>query len=224
MRRSATLSHLTWPCAVVLALASASTSLALEKKENPVQEKPKPEQKVGTTLDNLQAAYDGESNANARYVAFAKKADEEGYGQVASLFRAAARAEEIHAKTHADVITKLGGTPKKDIQKLDVKSTKENLEAALKGEKYEYDVMYPAFIKKAKADGQKDALRSFNYAKTAEGEHAKLYQSALDNLKDWKGGKKDFFVCGVCGYTVTKIDFEKCPSCFSPKDVYEKVN
>jgi rubrerythrin len=177
-----------------------------------------------TTLDNLQAAYNGESNAHERYVAFAEKADEEGFGQVASLFRAAARAEEIHAKAHAEVIKKIGGTPQADIQKPDVKSTRENLEAALKGETYERDTMYPDFLKVAKAEKNLNAMRTFNYALAAEGEHAKLYKQALDNLDQWKGGEKEFFVCAVCGYTVTKVDFEKCPSCFAPKEKYEKIS
>jgi len=177
------------------------------------------------TLDNLQAAFNGESNANAKYLAFATKADEEGYGQVASLFRAAAKAEEIHAATHAAVIKKMGGVPKADIQKPEVKSTKENLEAAIKGETYERDVMYPDFIKVAKAEKNTDALEAFNFAKTAEAEHAKFYSEDLQKLDSLKGkAKTAFFVCTVCGYTVTKIDFDKCPSCFNPKDKYVKVD
>ena len=130
---------------------------------------------TATTLDNLNAAFNGESNAHARYLAFAKKADEEGYGEVASLFRAAARAEEIHAANHAAVIKKLGGVPKADVQAPDVKSTKENLEAAIKGESYERDTMYPEFLAKARKEGQRDAIETFNFAKSAEAEHAKLY-------------------------------------------------
>ena len=183
------------------------------------------EVKVGSTLENLQAAFNGESNAHARYVAFAQKADEEGFASVGSLFRAAARAEEIHAANHAVVIKKMGGTPKAEMEKLAVKSTKENLEAAVKGETYERDEMYPAFIKKAKEDGNKDALQTLQFAKTAEAEHAKLYAQDLKDLGTLKGvAKKDYFVCGTCGYTVVKIDFSKCPSCFSPKEKYEKVS
>ncbi len=176
------------------------------------------------TLANLQTAYNGESNAHARYVAFAKKADAEGYGQVASLFRAAAKAEEIHANNHAAVIKKMGGTPDAKIETPVVKTTKENLEAAIKGETYERDKMYPEFIKQAKEVRDTAALETFNYAKTAEAEHAKLYSEALKDLDKLKGSKaKDYFVCGICGYTVTKIDFAKCPSCFSPKDKYVTV-
>ena len=102
---------------------------------------------MSKTLENLIAAFNGESNANAKYIEYAKKADEEGYQGVASLFRAAAAAEEIHFKNHAEVIKKLGGTPKADIQLPKILSTKENLVDAIKGENYEHDVMYPDFLK-----------------------------------------------------------------------------
>ncbi len=176
------------------------------------------------TLSNLQAAYDGESNAHARYVAFAKQADAEGYTQVASLFRAAARAEEIHAASHAAVIKKMGAKPKADVNKAEVKTTRENLKAAIKGESYERDTMYPTFIKQARAENNRDAIRTFRLALNAEAEHAKLYRDALDNLESWKGGKKDFFVCEVCGMTLTALPEEACPSCGSSKEKFVKVN
>ncbi len=178
---------------------------------------------AGKTLDNLQAAFNGESNARARYLAFAKKADVEGYAPVASLFRAAARAEEIHAANHAAVIRKLGARPAARIAEPAVGSTRDNLAAAIKGESYERDSMYPEFIKAARAERQKGALESFNYAKTAEGEHANLYAKALENLDTATGAAVTYYVCTVCGYTTTKVDFEKCPACFSPKDKYIKV-
>lgn len=177
------------------------------------------------TLDNLQAAYNGESNARARYLAFAEKADQEKFGEVASLFRAAAKAEETHANNHSAVIKKMGGTPQAKIENPVVKSTKENLEAAIKGESYERDTMYPEFLKRARADGNKDAIETFNFAKTAESEHAKLYMAALNDLAKLQGSKaKTYYVCTVCGYTTPKLDFSKCPSCFSHKDRYEKVS
>lgn len=177
------------------------------------------------TLDNLQTGFNGESNANARYLAFAEKADQEGYGEVASLFRAAAKAEAVHAANHAAVIKMVGGTPQAKIEAPVVKSTKENLEAAIKGESYERDTMYPEFLKQARAEGNRDAVQTLNYAKTAEGEHAKLYSEALNNLPKLKGSKaKDYFVCTVCGYTTSQMDFSKCPSCFTHKDRYEKVS
>jgi len=176
------------------------------------------------TLDNLQAGYNGESNARARYLAFAEKANQEGYGEVASLFRAAAKAEEVHASNHAVVIKKLGGMPTAKIETPVVKSTNENLEAAIKGESYERDTMYPEFLKEARAEGNRDAVQTFNFAKTAEAEHAKLYSEALNNLPKLKGTKaKDYYVCTVCGYTTPQMDFSKCPSCFTHKDKYEKV-
>jgi rubrerythrin len=177
------------------------------------------------TLTNLQTAFNGESNAHARYLAFAKKADQEGYGAVASLFRAAAKAEQTHADNHAVVIKKMGGTPEAKIETPEVKSTKENLEAAIKGESYERDTMYPGFLKQARAEANRDALQTFNYAKTAEAEHAKLYTDALNNLPKLKASSaQNYYVCMVCGYTTTKIDFSKCPSCFSPKEKYEQVS
>jgi rubrerythrin len=177
------------------------------------------------TLDNLQTAFNGESNAHARYVAFAGKADKEGYGEVASLFRAAAKAEEIHAANHATVIRKMGATPQAKIDTPEVKSTKENLEAAIKGETYERDTMYPEFLKQARAERNRDAVKTFNQARTAEIEHAKLYTNALANLAQLKGTKsKEFAVCPVCGFTAEKVDFAKCPSCFTPKENFLKVS
>ncbi len=177
-----------------------------------------------STLDNLQAAYNGESNASARYLAFAKKAGEEGYGEVASLFRAASRAERIHAATHAGVIKKLGGVPKADVKAAEVKSTKENLQAAVAGETYERDTMYPEFLAKARKDANRDAMETFNFAKAAEAEHAKMYSDALARLDSLKGSKaKTYYVCTVCGFTTPTLDFQKCSVCFNPKDKYTPV-
>lgn len=175
------------------------------------------------TLVNLQAAFNGESNAHARYLEFAKQADKEGFFQVGSLFRAAARAEEVHAANHAVVIKKLGGTPEAKIEAAAVKTTKENLEAAIKGETYERDNMYPEFLKEARASANKDAVETFNQAKTAEAEHAKLYSDALKNLPQMKAKGVTYFVCTVCGYTTTKLNFSKCPSCYTPKEKYVQV-
>lgn len=179
---------------------------------------------ASTTLENLQAAYNGESNAHERYLAFAKQAESEGYGEVASLFRAAARAEKIHATNHAAVIQELGALPKANIEKPEVKSTRENLEAAVKGETYERDSMYPEFLKQARADRNARAVRTFNLAKSAESEHAKLYSEMLAGLDKVKGTKATaFYVCPICGYTVREVTFAKCPSCFTPKEEFEKV-
>ncbi|MFB2836442.1 rubrerythrin family protein [Floridanema evergladense] len=175
------------------------------------------------TLKNLQAAYNGESNAHVRYLAFAKKADEEGYGKVASLFRAAARAEEIHSEHHAKVIKKMGATPTNKIETPVVKSTSENLQEAIKGESYERDTMYPEFIKQAEKENNKDAVRTLEFARNAEEGHAKYYTEALNNLTAWKGGTKTFYVCPDCGLTVAVIDFKNCPECGEPQNLFLKI-
>ena len=181
-------------------------------------------QGAATTLQNMETAYNGESNAHARYLAFAKQADAEGFGEVASLFRAAARAEQIHATNHAAVIKQLGGVPEAKIAAPDVKSTRENLQAAIKGETYERDKMYPDFIKQAKLDGDRDAVKSLNFAKTAEAEHERLYTAALADLDRLKGSKSvTFLICPKCGFTTRDANFTKCPSCFTPKEQFEKV-
>jgi rubrerythrin len=174
------------------------------------------------TLDNLMTAYNGESNANAKYLEFAKKADQEGFAGVACLFRAAAKAEETHATRHAEVIQKLGGTPKAEVKLPEIKPTADNLKAALEGETYERDKMYPEFIAEAKASGNKDALRAFNFAVSAEAEHAKFYGDAGANLQAWKAAKA-FFVCPMCGKTVVAVTFGKCPVCFTPAEKFAKV-
>lgn len=104
-----------------------------------------------------------------------------------------------------------------------MKSTKENIQAAIKGETYERDTMYPDFLKVARAEKNNAAVRTFNYALTAEGEHAKLYTNAAAKQETMKKEAK-LFVCSVCGYTTTKLDFEKCPGCLNPKDKYVAVS
>ena len=177
-----------------------------------------------TTLQNMQTAFNGESNAHARYLAFARQADSEGYGKVASLFRAAARAEEIHAANHAVAIKELGAVPQAQIASPEVKSTRENLNTAIKGECYERDTMYPAFLAQARRDHNTGAVKSLNFAKTAEAEHAKLYAALLSDLDLLKGTKSvEFYVCPICGYTTRDANLEKCPSCFTPKEKLERV-
>lgn len=174
-------------------------------------------------IADLQAAFNGESNASAKYAAFAEKADTEGYGPVASLFRAASRAEAIHAENHARVIRALGAEPKAEVKKAAPGTTAENLKAAIEGETYERDKMYPEFIARARAAGLKDAVQTLNWARTAEAEHAKFYAGALDKLATMKGKGVTYYVCTVCGYTTTNLDFAKCLGCFNPKDKYVPV-
>jgi rubrerythrin len=176
------------------------------------------------TLENLQAAFDGESNAHNKYLVFAKKAGEEGYGEVASLFRAAAKAEEIHANNHAVVIRNLGAEPKADIHAPEVKSTRENLAVAIAGEVYERDTMYPEFIAEAKAANNSDALRTFTYAIKTEAEHARLYTEALNKLESLRGASKLYFVCRVCGYTTENLNFLRCLVCGVAKTEYSPIS
>jgi rubrerythrin len=176
------------------------------------------------TLENLQAAYNGESNAAARYKAFAARADAEGYAGAARLFRAASRAETIHAAAHGKVIQALGGTPKADIAAPSPKTTRENLQAALSGETYEKDKMYPEFLARARQDGNADAVRTLNLARNAEIEHAKLYQAALDDLAGQKAAGAPLYVCAVCGYTTRTLPADKCPSSFSAKEKFERID
>jgi rubrerythrin len=135
---------------------------------------------------NLKEAFAGESQANRKYLAFAQKADREGYAQVAKLFRAAAEAETVHAHTHLRAMKGVG-------------STADNLKEAIGGETYEFQSMYPPMIETAKEEGDKAAERSFTYANDVEKVHAALYQKALDNLDSLE--EVDYYVCSVCGYT-----------------------
>ena len=176
------------------------------------------------TLKNLEAAFNGESNANARYLAFASKADQEGYGEVAILFRAAAKAEEVHARNFAAHVKNLGGTPQARLDPPVVKSTRENLEAAIQGETYERDTMYPEFRKQAREAYNMDAIRLFNYAYNAEGEHAKQFTYASANLENMRGKNATYYVCTICGYTIKGAPDRACHSCYSSKEDYERVS
>lgn len=153
------------------------------------------------TMENLMAAFAGESQANRKYLAFAAKAEKEGYKNVARLFRAIAEAETIHALKHLEVAGKVG-------------STLDNLQAAQSGEHYEFTQMYPEFIKQAEADGEKNALRTFNFANEAEKVHGTLYEKAAGLVQDGKDIADDpLHLCPVCGYIAHGEAPEKCPIC-----------
>ncbi len=177
---------------------------------------------TATTLSNLQAAYEGESNACAKYKAFAVKAAEEGFQDVASLFRAAARAEQIHAENHAKVIRAFGAEPVCVIHPVKPGSTAENLADAIAGEEYERDVMYPNFIGEAKSSSQPAAETTFRWAWEAEKEHARLYRAALDQLKAGKRAVM-YYVCVVCGFTTPDGDFARCQICANPREKFESI-
>jgi rubrerythrin len=157
----------------------------------------------------LKEAFAGESQANRKYLAFAAKADQEGHPQVARLFRAAAEAETVHAHNH---LRTLGG----------IKSTKENLQEAVAGETHEFKKMYPEMIGAAKAEANKPAERTFNFANEVEKIHAQLYQNLLDNL-----GKSQenyaYYVCPVCGFTAEKAAPGICPVCGTKGEMFKKI-
>jgi rubrerythrin len=153
---------------------------------------------MSKTEKNLKDAFAGESQANRTYLAFAKKAEEEGYPQVARLFRAVAEAETVHAHNHLRVLQ-------------GIKSTSENIQEAIGGETHEFKTMYPEMIKDAKEEGNKEAMISFNYANQVEKIHAELYHKALENLG--KEEKVTYYVCPICGYTVENNPPDTCPIC-----------
>jgi len=166
------------------------------------------ELKGSKTEKDLLEAFAGESQANRRYLAFAKQADKEGYPQVAKLFRAAAEAETVHAHAH---LRTLGG----------IKGTAENLKEAISGEIHEFKSMYPAMIDDARQEGNKSAERSFTFANEVEKVHANLYQKALDNLGALED--LDYYVCSVCGYTCEGEPPESCPVCGAKSTAFFEV-
>ena len=155
------------------------------------------------TDENLKFAFAGESQANRRYLAFAQKAEEEGFTQAAKLFRAAAEAETIHALNHLRITG-------------EIKSTLDNLNTALGGETFEFITMYPKYMQVAKEEDNKQAVWSFDVANKVEQVHAKLFKKAIAALNNAKEmAKVDYYVCSTCGNTVEGEPPEKCPICGS---------
>lgn len=164
------------------------------------------------SIDNLQEAFAGESQANRKYLAFARKADEDGMAQVAKLFRAAAEAETIHAHAHLRV---MGG----------IKSTAENLQSAIEGEGFEFQEMYPKMLAEAQEEGNKPAEFSFKNALAVEEIHHGLYSKALEAVK--AGGDMaatSIFVCPVCGNTVEGGVPDNCPICSVPGSKFIEIS
>jgi rubrerythrin len=158
---------------------------------------------------NLAEAFAGESKANRRYVAFAQAAAEEGFSNVARLFRAVAESETIHALNH---LRALG----------EIKSTIENVEEAWRGEKDEYTSMHPMFIDQAKRDANNEAFKSLFWANEAEKTHGDFYEKALGALKEGKDVElEDLHICTVCGYTVEGTPPDKCPNCQEGRDKFQ---
>ncbi len=152
-----------------------------------------------STLDNMKDAFAGESQANQKYRAFAKKAEQDGFANVARLFRTAAEAERIHAEGHLKSMDGVG-------------TTAENLQAAIAGETYETEVMYPPMFKQAEEEGHK-SKRMFGYALEAEAVHAKLYQLALEAV----------YLCPICGYIEFGKPTDACPVCGTKPEKFVQV-
>lgn len=166
---------------------------------------------MNKTSDNLKDAFAGESKANRRYLAFAKKAEKEGFSQIAKLFRATAFAETVHALNHINVMG-------------EVKSTLENLNDAVSGETFEFDEMYPNYIQIAKEEGNSKAVWSFNVANKVEKIHGGLFSKAIQTLINKKEvTDTDYFVCEICGNTVENSAPEKCPICGASKEKFKKI-
>jgi rubrerythrin len=183
---------------------------------------------VDFTAKNLLAAYQGEINARAKYLAFAAKADAEGLYGIASLFRAAARAEQIHANSQARVLRQMGAEAAAEVYAYKVRSTFENLKSALAGEKYEIESMYPAFIDEARAQMNSNAARSFLWSLEAEKTHSFLFQEAIDLFdkkqpSTWIGKARDFYVCPVCACTSELAETDNCAICQYPSDRLEAI-
>ncbi len=167
---------------------------------------------MGQTIDNLQQAFAGESQANRKYLFFAEKADDEGQKQIARLFRAAAEAETVHARNH---LRALQG----------IKSTRDNLSAAIGGEHHEFTQMYPGFIQEAEAEAHSSARRSFDLANQVEQTHHGLFQSALQGLDQGQAmPDQPYFVCQVCGHTVAGAAPDKCPVCGALAKAFKRVD
>jgi rubrerythrin len=163
-----------------------------------------------TTNENLAVAFAGESQANRKYLAFARAAEKEGYAQIAKLFRAAADAETIHALAH---FQNMGG----------VGTTLENLKSAVAGETYEYTEMYPPMVEQAKAEGHRGRTM-LGFANEAEKVHARLFRQALEAMQAGKDlSQMDVFLCPVCGDVEFGVAPERCPICGAPASKYQRI-
>jgi rubrerythrin len=166
---------------------------------------------MSKTMENLESAFAGESQANRRYLFFAEKAESEGQKRIARLFRAAAEAETVHARNHLRVLQ-------------GIKSTKENLQAAISGENHEFTQMYPEFIETGNSENDKKAVDSFDLANKVEKIHHSLYREALGDLDKGTGRElKPFYVCQVCGNTVEGEAPDRCPVCGAPKKMFKLI-
>ena len=179
------------------------------------------------TIENLKAAYNGESTASAKYAAFAEKAKAEGFDTVAVMFMATSKAEAIHAANHLKVLEKLGEKiDGPQIGKFEVLSTAENIADGEKGETYEVETMYPGFIAAAETEKSSDAVKSFTWAYDTEKKHQQFYKTALASVaaNEEKNLPAKWLVCPVCGNTFSEATVTaKCDFCMTPKEKFIEV-
>jgi len=178
------------------------------------------------TTENLKAGIKGETTASAKYAAFAQKAKEEGHDAIAKLFVAASKAESIHAANHKKVLDEIGEKMEDFTPEFEVKTTTENLQAAIDGETYEATTMYPQFLADAKLEKVAKATKSFTWAYDTEKKHQEFYTNALQalNANAENTVAFEYAVCPVCGNTYEKgvID-EKCAFCQTGKEKFIKI-
>ena len=181
-------------------------------------------------VESLRTAFEDETNAQARYAAFAEKADGEGWHGVASLFRAIGRAEQIHAANHGRILHMLEAHAEFTAQEPEVKTTLENARAALAGELFEIDTLYPAFLEEARRARDVALVRTFTWAMQSEKTHARLINEAIalleiDDEETWVTMARDFFVCPVCGHTSEQRDeAPMCPACLCAWSRFEQCS
>ncbi len=207
--------------------ANAEMKPPTETKSTESTEKPvNTDEAKAKTIENMQAAFKGETNASATYAAFSKKANEEGYKEIAMLFKAASMAENIHAQNHKVVLEELGVTVNDVTPNVTVKSTKENLEYAISGEAYEVAEMYPSFLKMANAANNQIAMVSLNYAYKTEIKHKAFYEKALAalNSNNVKSLPSVYFICPTCGNTYETTAPKRCGISMTSGEKFIKIN
>ncbi len=178
------------------------------------------------TVKNLSTAYTGETTASAKYAAYAKKAQEEGFTQIALLFKATSASEKIHANNHRSVLEDMGEAVPDVKPQYTVKTTKENLADAIAGESYEIATMYPEFLTTANAADNQLALTSLNYAYRTEQRHKPLYEKALAALQNNQLNilSAQYFVCPTCGNTYDSTPPKRCRISMTSSERYLKIN
>ncbi len=178
------------------------------------------------TIENLKAAYNGESTASAKYAQFAAKASEEGFDTIAKMFLATSKAEAIHADNHKKVLEKLGvKVDAPELGQIDVKTTAENLADAINGESYEVETMYPGFISVADSEQVADAKKSFTWAWDTEKKHQEFYKKALETITagNETGLPLEWYVCPVCGNTYDAATVKpECDFCMTKQEKFFK--